>query len=240
MMQAYPEVLGELATMDLVCAGKSIARYGDGEFKIAHGGEAVAQGRDYQLTRRLADILKDSGDCLVGIPNIHEVLRTHTVEQKREFWARFLPARTLLVDRTYVSAFITRPDSAPWIDVPEYWTKLQSLWIGQDITLVRGSGKSLVAEDLVGANRITEIVGPKQHAFAEYGSLMKRILTDRPKRVLLCLGPCATALAVDLCRRGVHAIDLGHAGMFLRKHRDGRPMLMKKDEKALMAKAANA
>lgn len=230
-MSQYPEVLGELATLDLVCAGKSIARYGDGEFKIVHGGSAVAQRGDRRLSQLLAEILRDSGDCLVGIPNIHDVQRRHTVEQKRTFWAGYLSTKRLLSDRPYVSAFITRPDSAPWIDVPAYWEKLQSLWVGQDVTLVRGSGKSLVADDLVGA-RVTEIVCQKQHAFADYDAIIARIMADRPTRVLLCLGPAATAMAVDLCRRGVHAIDAGHVGMFVRKHRAGLPMWLTKEDKA--------
>jgi hypothetical protein len=51
---------------------------------------------------------------------------------------------------------------------------------------------------------------------------MKRIGT--PDRALLCCGATATVLAVDLSARGVHAIDLGHAGMFLRKWRRGDPV----------------
>jgi hypothetical protein len=35
--------------------------------------------------------------------------------------------------------------------------------------------------------------------------------------VLICLGPTATVLAWRLARKGVHAIDLGHVGMFMRR-----------------------
>jgi hypothetical protein len=31
-------------------------------------------------------------------------------------------------------------------------------------------------------------------------------------------------MAVDLCAKGVHAIDLGHVGMFVHKKRRGEPM----------------
>jgi hypothetical protein len=37
---------------------------------------------------------------------------------------------------------------------------------------------------------------------------------------------------VDLCAKGVHAIDLGHVGMFLRKARAGRPMTVTTEDKA--------
>jgi hypothetical protein len=217
---AYPVVLSEDETLRAVLAGRSLARYGDGEFKICAGAGAKAQERDAQLTRRLKAILHDAGQCLVGIPNA----RSET--PKSELWEKQATAgvRFLKDGVTYGSAFITRPDSAPWIDRDDYWDAVQSLWRGQDVTLVRGSGKSLTAEDLnvMGARRVTEIVGPRQHAWSEYDALMHRIGT--PDRALLCLGPAATPMAVDLCAKGVHAIDLGHIGMFIRKRRRGEPM----------------
>lgn len=227
-MTAYPNVWGESETLDLVVAGASIARYGDGEFKMAsHGAGIKSQNADEQLSARLRAILLDSGRCLVGIPNI----RSDT--PKTEFWGKHTRYCRLLAERSYVSSFITRPDSAPWINTEDYWQRLESLWVGQDVTLVRGSSKSLTAEDLVGARTVTEILAPRQHAWAEYASLMQRIGT--PKLALLCLGPTATVMAVDLCAKGVHAIDLGHIGLFLRKHRDGRPMWLTKDDKAVPA-----
>lgn len=224
----YPQVLDESATLDRVIAGASIARYGDGEFKMAsHGAAIKSQDADERLSRRLREILIDSGSCLVGIPNIH------SETPKTEFWGKHLRYASLLADRPYVSSFITRPDSAPWINTDDYWQRLESLWAGRDVTLVRGSSKSLTADDLVGAGTVTEILAPRQHAFAEYDALMKRI--GRPKRAILCLGPTATVMAVDLCAKGVHAIDAGHIGMFVRKHRRGESMWLTKDDKAVPA-----
>lgn len=214
----YPDVLSEMATLQAIVAGQSIARYGDGEFKMAgHEAGIKSQQSDPELSARLRAILHESGDCMVGIPNIHSKTPKH------DFWRKYKGYASLLVDdRPYVSSFITRPDSAPWIDTPEYWDLLESLWIGQDVTLVRGSSKSLTAEDLIGAARVTEILCPRQHAWREYDSILERVGT--PKRALLCCGPTATVMAVDLCAKGVHAIDLGHVGMFLRKRRRGEPM----------------
>lgn len=223
----YPHVLSEAATLAHVVAGWSLARYGDGELKMCHGHGIKSQAADPKLAERLRSILHESGDCLVGIPNIH------SETPKAEHWNKFTRYASLLSDRTYGSAFITRPDSAPWIDTPEYWATLESLWRGQAVTLVRGSGKSFTAERLMetGAGEVTEILAPRQHAWSEYEALLKRI--GRPTRALLCLGPTATVMAVDLCARGVHAIDLGHAGMFHKKHRSGDRMVVTDDEKAV-------
>lgn len=227
-MTAYPHVLGERDTLAQVLAGKSIARYGDGEFKLCLGGAAKAQEANDAITRRLRQILRDSGNCLVGIPNVWSDTPKSDLWQKQ---AR--RASDLLVDRPYVSSFITRPDSAPWINTPDYWRDLESLWVGKDVTLVRGSTKSLTAEDLVGATCVREIVAPRQHAWAEAAQIVKRV--GHPERVLLCLGPAATVLAVDLCAAGIQAIDLGHVGMFLRKHRRGEPMWVTANDKGAAA-----
>ncbi len=225
-MRNWPFVLDEMATLQRVLAGASIARYGDGELKMAdHGVGIKSQPSDPVLSKRLKDILGgDAGACMVGIPNIH------SKTPKSEFWdkhARY--AKMLDASRRYVSSFITRPDSAPWINTAEYWAALESLWAGLDVTLVRGSTKSLVAEDLQSARTVREIVAPRQGAWDEYASLLDRIGT--PDRVLMCLGPTATVMAVDLCAKGVHAIDLGHVGMFRRKHLRGEPMWVTDQDK---------
>jgi len=226
-MNTYPAVLGESATLDRILAGASIARFGDGEFKIAaHGAGIKSQPADERLTERLKAILIDSGSCMVGIPNIH------SETPKAEFWGKHARFAALLDgSRRYVSSFITRPDSAPWINEQSYWDRLESLWLGQDVTLVTGSKKSLKADDLIGAGVVTEIQGPAQGAWADYESLLKRV--GRPRRAIMCLGPTATVMAVDLCARGVHAIDLGHIAMFLRKRRRGEPMWLTKDDKSV-------
>lgn len=223
-MKPYPSVLTEVETMREVLAGRSLARYGDGELKMAsHMAGIKSQQADPLLTARLKDILQSSGECMVGIPNIL------SETPKAPHWEKYKRFAWLLADRPYVSSFVTRPDSAPWINTPDYWRALESLWIGQDVTLVRGSGKSLTAEDLVGAREVREILAPRQHAWSEYHALMGRI--GRPTRVLLCLGPTATVMAADLCEKGVHAIDLGHIGMFLRKVRRGDPLVVTEADK---------
>lgn len=224
----YPNVTGEIETMQRVVAGASLARYGDGEFKMADHGAGIKSQRSHpELTARLRTILQQSGDCLVGIPNIN------SETPKTEFWPKYRRYASLLVDRPYVSSFVTRPDSAPWINTPDYWSLVESLWIGRDVTLVRGSTKSLMAEDLVGAREVTEIVAPRQHAWADYASIMQRI--GRPERAILCLGPTATVMAVDLCAKGVHAIDAGHIGLFIHKVRRGEPMWVTDADKAKVA-----
>lgn len=222
---SYPRVTGEAETLALVAAGRSIARYGDGEFRLCADWPAKAQRPDPALRARLRAILVDSGDCLVGIPNLH------SATPKSDFWRAYLDASCLLTDRPYVSSFITRPDSAPWIDTPAQWAQLRSLWLAEAVTLVRGSASSFTAAQLVaaGAGEVTEVVAPREHAWDAYDELLEHVGT--PRRALLCLGPTATVMAVDLCAKGVHAIDVGHAGLFFRKHLTGEPMVRTEADK---------
>jgi hypothetical protein len=220
---SYPLVLDEASTLRMVLDGHSIARFGDGEFNLCDGIPAKRQAPDPRLQSRLTSILRADGPCLIGIPNI----RSRT--PKARFWRKYLGVPHL-VPRFYVSSFVTRPDSAPWIDTLPYWAQVEALWKGQDVTLVRGSAKSLTADDLRSAASVREVIAPECDAWTHYDALLEQIGT--PARAILCLGPTATVMAVDLCVKGVHAIDMGHVGMFLRKHRRGEPMIVTAADKA--------
>jgi len=211
-VKRWPAVLSEEETLDEVIAGRSLARYGDGEFKLCFGSGIKSQCYDQKLGRRLRLILveRSKADCLVAIPNLNV--------KTKPFWDQFkTPKITALFDmkRLYGSAFVSRPDSAPWVHQPRYWRKVESLWKGQDVTLVRGSGKSLTASVLASARSVNEILCARQHAWADRAELLEKI--GRPRRVLLCCGPTATVLACDLAERGVHAVDLGHIGMWFKR-----------------------
>ena len=224
-MTSYPHVLGESETLDLMVSGRSIARYGDGEFAIAEDRSIRNQKGHPALASRLrAILLGEAGECLVGIPNLLAPLP----QKKAYFWRKYTRCAALLnTQGSYVSSFVSRPDNAPWLDTPSYWDRLESLWAGQDVTLVRGDdpkdtgGVSLVKKDLASARSVTEVIAPGINAWAQYDVILEKVGT--PSRALLCLGPTATVMAVDLCRRGVHALDLGHVGMFRRRHLDDEP-----------------
>lgn len=213
----YPTVLPEVETLELAHGGLSIARFGDGELKIALGRDAKSQRHDPKLESCLRDVLKTkSKKCLVCIPNILPP------SPKAEFWKTFSARQYVGLydgDKVYGSSFITRPDSAPWINTPSYWERVTDLWRGRDVVLVRGSSKSLTKEDLTAAATVEEIIGPRQHAWDAADGIYK-CLRDENRRVLLCLGATATVMAWRLAYNDVHALDLGHLGMFAR--REGR------------------
>jgi hypothetical protein len=205
----YPKVMSEAATLS-AAQTNSLARFGDGELSLALGGNCISQVQVPALQKELREILQNkSGDVLVGIPNV--------ASKTKPAWAKYGEPRytALYGGGVFGSSFITRPDSAPWIDTPEFWADLASLWKGRDVVLVAGTERSLRVEQLVGVNDCRRVAVPRRDAYAEIDRIVEEIgLPAGP--VLMCAGPTATVLAARLGKKGVHAIDLGHVGMFMR------------------------
>lgn len=212
----YPShlsVVNEDETVDLALQGMSLARFGDGELRLAIGGDAISQReRSPRLVAELQAMLKQRpANCLVCIPNID------SATPKAESWAKYAEPKfiSLYGPQVFGSSFITRPDSAPWIDRPDYWDKVEQLWRGKDVVMVLGDEKSLTPERCASAASIRVVHGPRKDAYAEIDRLEEEI--GRPAGpVLMCLGVTATVLAARLAPKGVHALDLGHIGMFRR------------------------
>jgi hypothetical protein len=207
------KILSELETI-AACHKRSLARFGDGELRLAVGGGCSSQRADKKLAAELRRLLAQPCDTLVGIPNFGKT-------PNRETWDRYAahPFDKLYKLPLYGSAFITRPDNAPWIDTPDYWDAVRRLWAGKLVTLVLGDRKSLTP-DMIEAGDASGTVkrvieAARTHAYADIDALQEEIGTE-PGLVLMCLGATATALARRLDDKGVHALDLGHIGMFMR------------------------
>lgn len=205
----YPDVLGEEETLEQ-CFTRSIARYGDGEFNLAIGRKCVSQVADPKLAAELRSILENKSAALVAIPNGKKSPRAAS-------WAKFAehPYSFRFADQVYGSSFISRPDSAPWIDTPKYWDRFFDLWRGKDVVLAVGDRRSIRGEMLTEAASVRIVNGMRQHTYQIIDQIEEEI--GKPAgTVLMCLGATATVLAERLAKKDVHALDLGHAGMFWR------------------------
>lgn len=208
---SYPTVLPERETLHYALSGSSLARYGDGELRLAAGGACTSQRAEKGLREELCSILRDPvKNLLPCIPS--------PATPRKDVWDRYAESKfTKLFGRPkYGSAFITRPDNAPWIDEPDYWEEVRRLWRGKDVTLVAGDQKSLRDDEMKRDGATVRMVwGPRQHAYTKIAELEEEV--GKPGHiVLLCLGAAATCLAARLSRKGVHAVDIGHVGMFMR------------------------
>jgi len=209
----YPTTLSEVETIARAQAGASLARFGDGEFRLAVGGSAVSQVHTPELCLALRHLLSAPRTAaLVCIPPIRDTPLLH--------WQRYAgPQFASLINGTkeYGSAFVSRPDSAPHIDTPDYWAAVTDLWRGRDVVLIAGDDKSLTRTELLAsANSVRHVRAPDRDAFRDRRALIDAVPKDSGDLVLLCLGATATVLADVFAQRGIQALDLGHLGMFMR------------------------
>lgn len=225
-MTEYPRVVNENDTLDAVLSGKSITRYGDGEFRLAMGGSKnISQIAHPKLRQELMDILVTRQKfCLVAIPDMNPE------SPKWWFWSKYQHKYPKMLDHkvTYYSQFITRPDSAPAIDVPEFYDRMEKLWAGQEVVLVRGSERSLVEGrgTMALATKVHPVLCARRDAYQEIDRVEREVLALNVNRVLLCAGAMATVLTYRLAKQGLHAIDLGHIGYLWRYY--GRKLAVSK------------
>jgi len=214
-VKKYPEVLSEWDTMEAAVNGTSLARYGDGELRLAlEEGKHIAQEHDPRMASELRYLLSApaSSNLLVCIPNAQApngkpVMWGPTRYSHPRFVSLYNPRNV------YGSSFVTRPDSAPWIDNDPYWEMCRKLWYRKAVTLVIGTrGGSLT--HLEHALSVRLIYGPERDAYREIDTIMERIGTPG-HTIILCLGPCATLLAARLAMKDQHAVDVGHLGRFM-------------------------
>lgn len=203
------EILSESETLT-ACLGFAISRFGDGELRLAVGEGCSSQRADPHLAAELRAILASYRGFMVAIPNFGKT-------PNKAIWEKYAGGKfaALYGQDCYGSAFITRPDNAPWIDTPEYWARVPELWNERNVVLVTGDEKSFTPGMLAGARSVREVKGPRQHAYAEIDRIEEEIGTTADV-VIMCLGATATALAARLSAKGVRALDLGHMGMFMR------------------------
>lgn len=222
-------VLDEHETMRRVRDERlSLARFGDGEIKLCRGGSCKTQTADPVLAKRLRNILKaDEPRCLVAVPNIWGARET------KPFWRSYrdgVNAQFYRPGAVYGSSFVSRPDSAPWINSDAYWGLVRSIWQDRSVVLVTGSKKGRQFLDsgmLSNASKVCAAVDvPRQNAWSAHDRLldeasdMASVLVDPV--VVLALGATSTVMAYELARRGIQALDLGHMGLFYREWLHGR------------------
>lgn len=220
----YPEVEDEFETLNRVLLGQSLARFGDGEFNLVRGGNCVSQHRVPNIQAELRNVLRSRNpELLVAIPRLDKR------SPKFSNWTKCCASygKYLIRDKTYYSAFITRPDSAPWIATQVFFDRIERLWAGKDITMVYGSNRSLNADSPpVASARCVEVVEcDYAHTYHRIDQLEQDIITRGHKTVLLMCGPTATCLAARLAKKNFHAIDLGHIGMWWRAYENPKLQL---------------
>lgn len=223
----YPRIATvKEAIEQIVKEGKSMARFGDGEFAAMAGRvrHKFQTQPDEGLKRRLLEVLRSEDEkLLIGIADNYGSLEKYTKQARREIRCYLNPQvrrehlNLLSPDKIYYDAYVTRPyvmyadneTKAP----KERFMELRKIWENRDCVFVEGCYTGLgVGNDLFeNARNVKRILGPAENAFSRYQELLKACLQQKKDSLfLLALGPAATVLAYDLCKAGYQAVDVGH------------------------------
>lgn len=208
----YPQVAGEFHTMEMVSKGYSLARFGDGELKMCQGYGYCREPGSPELASELTGVLVNSNArCLVGIPTYDKS------GPKYQNWLRHKERfeSVLAHGKPYYSAFVSRPDSAPWIDCAEYGELVESVWLDKKAAVICEPDGSMIKTVRLRAAQAKHIKCPRHRAYAQISNLFDRVMDYGPDVVIMSAGPTATCLADRFARVSVHAVDMGSSGGFL-------------------------
>lgn len=218
----YPNVKNTISTLKLLRkSGKSLARFGDGEFNLIYGGKIGFQDNDKSLCKDLERVLKSPNyNCLIGIPDVFHDLSRFRFDAK-SFWLYSVVKNWnkwkyyFRKDYTYVDSLCSRfymdyKDKSIGLIIIEEWKKL---WNNRNIVIVEGEYTKMgVGNDLFNnCKNIKRVICPSRNAYSIYSSILK-ICKNFPKDTLfiIALGPTASVLAYDLAALNFQAIDTGH------------------------------
>ena len=235
-----PNVRSIDETIDEIIKNKSsIARYGDGEFKLMIGKNISFQRYEDDLSRKLKNILQsDDENFLVCLPDIFETVENH-VDESKNYWKLHLGQYRLkwykLLSRSkiYYNSFISRC-YYPFKDKSKsknYFEKIKQIWKDRDIVIIEGRKSRLgIGNDLFdGVKSIERILVPEENAFDKYDEIFKEsIKISKDKLILIAAGPTATILSYDLYKEGYQVLDIGHIDIeyewFLKKATKKEPV----------------
>lgn len=214
---SWPAVFNEFETLRMLQQGYSIARFGDGEFKMMDGAGYVREPPNKKLAHELRQVLRNPHPkCLRGIPTMDPR------SPKYPTWQKHLGRFTRLMRRArgpFYSAFISRPDSAPWIRTKEFALDFEKLWRGKRVAILcEKEGGALRAITNRPGTSWWHVECPSHKAYAEIDRFEDVIAgMVKPDIAILSCGMTATCLANRLTRHGIQTIDFGSGGSFIAK-----------------------
>lgn len=224
----FPNILSREETIKkIIKEGKSMARFGDGEFSlISEVARQKFQRSDPKLAERLREVLgSEHPKLLVCIAdnygNLDKYEDTAAIgirEYMQEPGVRESHMNLLNPGKVYYDAYVSRPYVIykDWrTDKPKKrFDNLKKIWENRNVIIVEGAQTRMgVGNDLLsGAREIKRILAPAVNSFERYDDILKVSLEYAEENVLflIAMGPSAGVLAYDLTLSGSQALDIGH------------------------------
>lgn len=207
-------IINEEETIDEIKKGKSIARFGDGEFiRIILEGRGISKLQSYDplMRKKLIEILTNQVENLmIGIPRI-EIKRGWIIYFHKKFKKFIIDKK--IKNNIFASAFFSRPSMVNRSN-DEYFKKIMSIWNDKKIVLINFN-KDIINHNLFKHCEIDFIKINRNNCFSSYNEILNKCkYFYNSKRIfLISAGPTATCLAYDLTCDGELGIDIGQIVM---------------------------
>lgn len=216
-----PVVKSPQETLDYIVENNcSVSRFGDGEIKLVAGRDISFQKNSPFVTEKMRETLSsnDKGHivCIINFNSDSRYSDYYNAYWKKHFtrfrktWYKYTHKDKIYYDATLTRQYMPLLDKS---DCGNWFKSMKRIWENRDIVIVEGEQSRLgVGNDLFdNAKSIRRILGPAEHAFSKYNEIIDEVCKiPKDALIMLALGPCASALALDLHRKGYQAIDVGH------------------------------
>ena len=221
---AYENKLHILSTDETLSALEnmnfSFLRFGDGEIAIANGQGIPFQEANEKLGGRLKELLTVQEEGLkVGIPyyymhpikNMNSFVQNfaYSLGKQRKYLLANCKKENVYIDTALTQVYQTYGE----YDFDAYYTRMQKLLEGKDVTVICGEGvlDKLEYKALDVCHSVEYVYGPSMNAYSHYDKLLEQAKKiDKNRLVLVILGPTAKVLVYDLYKAGYTAWDIGH------------------------------
>ncbi len=207
ILKRHPPVLSRSESIDIIVRDNaSVARYGDGEYKLCRNKHLNFQQNSNELATRLREIL------YCDMPNFHAAVVPPNFGMEQIEWRNTLAHNYRIIaklgDRPRLNAFVRSVHYQSDIN------QMKRIWHQRKVTLITNKETKQMAVDcdlFANASQLDFISAPSAEAFGEYQSILEQA-KQRPTDTLFLLacGPTATVLAYELHLCGYQAVDIGH------------------------------
>ena len=207
ILKRHPPVLSRSESIDIIVRDNaSVARYGDGEYKLCRNKHLRFQQNSKELAARLREIL------YCDVPNFYAaVVSPNFSKEQRELRDTFAHNYRIVAklgDRPRLNASIRLVHHQSDIN------QMKRIWNQRKVTLITNKETKQMAEDcdlFSNASQLEFISAPSTEAFGEYQSILEQAKRQPSDTLfLLALGPTATVLAYELHLCGYQTVDIGH------------------------------
>ncbi|MGL6059015.1 MAG: GT-D fold domain-containing glycosyltransferase [Culicoidibacterales bacterium] len=213
----FPQVMNTTQTLNEIKKGKSLVRFGDGEFRLILGEGIFFQTANEILQEKLKNTLvSDDENIIVAIPEFNDKYNSSpNTNGKLSYWEwfwyeKFKKLKPLFSrEKKYGQAACTRNTVFFENDI----TDIQEIWNNRDIVFVYGEKGRFNPKNEIFSNikKYKEILISPTNAFDEYENILFRCLQEKKEALfLVSAGPTATVLCYELAKLGYQAIDIGH------------------------------